>query len=229
MTTVADLDRSLQVFEERLRRQKRVALLLTAVPTVLALLLIAFSIGMEERARARAAQYRRESDEAAAALRTTEAELAARRKELAEVRARARETGAALDRTRLAADSLTRATRSLALKLFYRGDYSGAIAAYDNALSVDHNNAYLLNLKGYAQFRAKQYDDARATLIKAAASDPDYAWAYFDRARVECAAGDFVAANAALQKTLEISPSMTAVIRNDGELQRLCRPILKSR
>jgi tetratricopeptide (TPR) repeat protein len=227
MTTVADLDRSLQTFEAHLRRQKRLAFVLTAVPTLLALLLIGLSIWMEEHARVRAARFQREADQSASVLRATETELVLRRKELQDVEAKARATGAALDRTRLAADSLSRASRSLALKLFYRGDYNGAIAAYDSALSKDPDNAYLLNLKGYAQFRAKRYEEARATLTEAAAKDPGYAWAYFDRARVECAAGDFSAARVALQKTVEVSPPMASVIQSDGELQRLCRPILK--
>jgi tetratricopeptide (TPR) repeat protein len=57
------------------------------------------------------------------------------------------------------------------------GNYSKAINSYDSALQATPDDPYLLDLKGYSQFKADDFQGAISTLKKAVAADPSFAWA----------------------------------------------------
>jgi tetratricopeptide (TPR) repeat protein len=113
------------------------------------------------------------------------------------------------------------------INLFHQGLYGEAIKAYDKAITLDSLNAYILNLKGYSLFRAKRYNEAIEVLHRAVEVQPDYAWGYFDLARANCANGNYVEALKAIRKAFEIRPDMKSIIKNDGEFNTLCKPIIK--
>jgi tetratricopeptide (TPR) repeat protein len=161
----------------------------------------------------------------------------------------------AAERTRLAAirdtaladlhtvrDSLTTAKSELsntrcalgnsraAINAFHSNNYEDAIALYDQALTCDPANAYLLNLRAYAQFKAGRLTAAIESQQRSVAADSSYAWGYFDLARFLCAAGASQGARArdAIQRALRLQPGLARTMRSDGEFTRLCRSELST-
>lgn len=112
------------------------------------------------------------------------------------------------------------------INLYHQGQYERAVAAYNQALSLDPQNAYILNLKGYSLFNAKRLNEAVEVLRSAVEVQPDYAWGYFDLARASCANGNFDEASNAIRKALELRPSLVGIMKGDGEFTRLCKPLL---
>ena len=112
------------------------------------------------------------------------------------------------------------------INAYHQGAYSTAVRAYDAALRLDPENAYVLNLKGYSLFKLRQFDEAIAALKAAVDVQPDYAWGYFDLARAYCARKDFDLAKEARSRALALRPGLAGVMSGDGEFTRLCRPIL---
>lgn len=112
------------------------------------------------------------------------------------------------------------------INLYHQGRYKSAVVAYNVALSLDSLNAYILNLKGYSLFKAKQFDEAVEVLNKAVEVKPDYAWGYFDLARVNCANQNFDGASKAIRKAIELRPDLVYTMKNDQEFTNLCRPLL---
>jgi tetratricopeptide (TPR) repeat protein len=113
------------------------------------------------------------------------------------------------------------------IRAYHKGKYDDAIQKYDKALSQDPNNAYIWNLKGYALFKARRYNESLGALRKAVDMDPGYAWGYFDIARVNCAISNFDEASNAIQKALQLRPSLKDTMKRDNEFTRLCRSIFK--
>jgi tetratricopeptide (TPR) repeat protein len=125
------------------------------------------------------------------------------------------------------------ATRPLeaAIKAFHAGHYAAAIAAYDEALKFDPNNAYMNNLKSFSQFSAHDYQGAVTTMSRALLLDPAYDWGYFDLARYQCAAGSPDAALDTLTSARSargriISTYATYFLKQDGQLRSKCAAIL---
>lgn len=112
-----------------------------------------------------------------------------------------------------------------AINAFHAGNYAEAVNYYDRALALDPENAYILNLKGYALFKLKRFPDAVQALNASAKADPQYAWAYFDLARVQCAAGSLSDAQSAIKKALQLQPELKQTMAGDGEFTRVCRPL----
>ena len=56
--------------------------------------------------------------------------------------------------------------------------------------------------------------------------DPEYAWGYFDLARVLCAKGDFPRAADAIRQALVVDSQLRVAMRGDGEFTKLCKPVL---
>jgi tetratricopeptide (TPR) repeat protein len=65
-----------------------------------------------------------------------------------------------------------------------QGRFDKEFAAYNMALEHDADNAWILNRRGLAHFRAGDFDAALGDLTKAIAKSPDYAEAYRNRATV---------------------------------------------
>lgn len=115
------------------------------------------------------------------------------------------------------------------INLFHAGDYSGAVSSYDRALATNPGNAYILDLKGYALFRKRDLEAAITALRDAVRADPGYGYAYFDLARVYCAAGRLQDASEAAIRALERRPDLRPYMQGgDGEFARLCHAILPS-
>jgi Flp pilus assembly protein TadD len=112
-----------------------------------------------------------------------------------------------------------------AINAFHAGNYEEALNYYDRALTLDPQNAYILNLKGYVLFKMKRFSDAAQALNASIKVDPQYAWAYFDLARVQCAAGKLSEARSAIEKALSLRPELKETMANDGEFSRVCRPL----
>jgi tetratricopeptide (TPR) repeat protein len=112
------------------------------------------------------------------------------------------------------------------INYYHAGRYHQAIKAYDQALELDPENAYIANLKGYSLFKVKQYEDAIDAMKLSVEIDPTYAWGYFDLARVLCAKTDFSSAKQAIREALERQQDLRETMLSDGEFTRLCRPIL---
>ncbi|MBD2755163.1 tetratricopeptide repeat protein [Spirosoma validum] len=108
------------------------------------------------------------------------------------------------------------------INAYRRGQYVEAITLYDQFLANNPNNAYVLNLKGYSQFKLRQYDQAVTTLLSATKADPNYAWAYFDLARVYCAMGRSSEANQAREQAIGLRSDMQTIMQNDKEFMDLC-------
>ena len=109
---------------------------------------------------------------------------------------------------------------------YHMGKYETAIVSYDYALKLDSLNAYILDLKGYSLFKLKRFDEAAAILARAVRIQPDYAWGYFDLARIYCAMGSMDLATNAIKAALELQPELAETMRKDGEFTHLCKPLL---
>jgi len=114
------------------------------------------------------------------------------------------------------------------INLYHQRLYSEAVEAYGKALSLDPQNPYILNLRGYSLFKANQLDEAISSLKRAVELDPTYAWGFFDLARVLCAKREYSLAQEAASQAASLRPVLKEVMQSDGEFTRLCKPIVNS-
>lgn len=115
---------------------------------------------------------------------------------------------------------------STGINFYHTGNYTSAISSYDQALALDSLNAYILNLKGYSLFKAKQLAQAERALRRSVEVSPSFAWGYFDLARVLCAEGKFADASSATKTALSLRPDLAETMRGDKEFSKLCQAIL---
>lgn len=210
-TSQREFENALDTLDKQLARRKRWALVLIVVPAILATALVITSLQIVRETTARTQLLEKRAAGAATSARVAQAELARVQDEVT--------------RAETALNTTRQAAANLGIVLFHQGNYQAAIRAYDSALSVDPGNAYLLNLKGYAYFKLKEYASSIATLQLAAKTAPSYGHSYFDLARAQCAANDFV--NARTTAKQAIDHGMKDEMAADGEFIRLCRPLLK--
>jgi hypothetical protein len=126
-----------------------------------------------------------------------------------------------------------------AIRAFHQRDYETAVALYDQVLLAQPDNFYVLNLKGYSLFKRKLVGQAIDVQKESVRVNPDYAWGYFDLARFQCAAKQLDEARESIKKALDTAEDeskeggggghlwMSKLMENDGEFQRLCRPVLR--
>jgi tetratricopeptide (TPR) repeat protein len=212
ITSAAELESLLDAAELQLHRRKRWSMILVAVSTLLAIVLVTTSVRMVRNATRRTEQLERQASLAIAKETTATQELATVERQVSSAKA-------ALESTR-------RAAENLGITLFHQRKYPAAIRAYDSALAVDPGNVYLVNLKGYAYFKMHDYAKAAETLEAAVQQDPSFAHAYVDLARVRCAAGNFDAARDAARTAIHLSRQEYVEMAADGEFIRLCHPIV---
>ena len=119
------------------------------------------------------------------------------------------------------------ATR-IAINAFHEKRYEDAVKMYEAALQIDPDNAYILNLQAYSTFKIGDINDAIEIEQRSVATDPEYAWGYFDLARFLCAArpSRYEEANAAIVTALHLRPDLISFMRRDGEFKRHCSKIL---
>jgi tetratricopeptide (TPR) repeat protein len=114
------------------------------------------------------------------------------------------------------------------INAFHAGDYAAAIASYDEALALDPDNAYVLDLKSYSQFRAGDNDGAISSISTALSVDPNYLYGYSELARYACAAGRFDQAADTYKRAKTEHPGVSdlfaGLLRDDGQFARLCAP-----
>jgi len=213
IVTATELHGLLDAADSQLARRKRWAILLTIVPAAFAIALIAVSRYQVHISAMRATEFERRAAAASAREIKLRGSLQALNTQIANAQA-------ALDKTR-------RAAQNLGIVLFHQGNYGAAIRAYDSALQADPENVYLINLKGYAYFKLHDFSRATATQELAINKSPEFAHAYFDLARTQCANGDFTRARQTAETALEkFGAGMHSEMAADGEFIRLCKPIL---
>ena len=118
---------------------------------------------------------------------------------------------------------------SQALQEYHNRRYAGAIALYDEALKLDPENAYVLDLKSYSQFRGGDVAGAIESVQAALRFQPDYIYGYTEWSRYACAAGRFeeaVRASAtARARSSEAEQRYRDLLERDGQFARLCAPV----
>jgi tetratricopeptide (TPR) repeat protein len=164
---------------ERMRREdarlRRRTLLLTLVPIAVGIAVVAAAyFGVSD-----ANQRVDEADERVEALRLEETalyeELARLDRELANREALFREVERRLPESDRAQTALIEEGQLLTQK----GDFGGASVAYGQAIEVNPDSALAHKGMGYAQFRAREYERAAASLETAISLDPGLAEAYY--------------------------------------------------
>jgi len=115
------------------------------------------------------------------------------------------------------------------INYYHSGGYAAAIASYDEALALEPQNAYVLDLKSYSQFRASDMDGAIASISTALSVDPGYIYGYSELARYACAAGRFDLAvetyTRAQAQHAGATELFASLLRDDGQFVRLCAPV----
>jgi tetratricopeptide (TPR) repeat protein len=114
----------------------------------------------------------------------------------------------------------------LALEQYHNGRYAAAISYYDQALALDPENAYVLDLKSYSQFRHGDRKGAMESIEAALRMQPDYVYGYSEWSRYACAAGRFDEAVRAFDAARAQSPAADELygklLREDGQFATLC-------
>jgi tetratricopeptide (TPR) repeat protein len=118
----------------------------------------------------------------------------------------------------------------LALEQYHNGRYAAAIAHYDQALELDPENAYVLDLKSYSQFRHGDRKGAMESIEAALRIQPDYVYGYSEWSRYACAAGRHDEARRAFDAARSQSPAAAEglyrkLMREDGQFATLCAPL----
>ncbi|HVY89498.1 MAG TPA: hypothetical protein VG942_11555 [Hyphomonadaceae bacterium] len=128
---------------------------------------------------------------------------------------------ATLANARQSADFVSRA-----ITQYHNRNYTDAVRIYDQALALDGENSYILDLKSYSQYRASDVTGAIDTVRTALKFRPDYIYGYSELARYACAAKDFESARQALDDAKSHDPGagdlFSSLMAQDGEFHRLC-------
>jgi tetratricopeptide (TPR) repeat protein len=213
-TVEENLESLLHRAEERERRARKRAIIYSLIPIALALLLILFTSWRIKQAQRNVAVLNKEAERYSAEA----VELQGR---LEEMEKSLRNVTKQLHSSREAVAFVTDG-----INLYHGRRYDEAVMAYNRALNLDPQNAYVLNLKRYSLFKARRFNESIETLRKAVEVGPDYAWGYFDLARVSCAVGKLEEASNAIKKAIELRPEIREIMKGDGEFTQLCRPLL---
>jgi tetratricopeptide (TPR) repeat protein len=99
---------------------------------------------------------------------------------------------------------------------YKRQDYRGEIADYDQALSIDPDNAAAYHNRGVAREKLRDFQGAIADYDQALRINPNSAAAYFNRGNARSALGDYQGAIADYDQALRINPNFTLAYNNRG-------------
>lgn len=100
--------------------------------------------------------------------------------------------------------------------LFQRGDYAGAVAAYDEALRLDASNIEALNARGLAKLEQDEIFAAIADFDAAIAVDANFKWAYYNRGFVYLDLGDFSEAERDFSEAIRIDSRFVSAFIGRG-------------
>jgi Flp pilus assembly protein TadD len=106
------------------------------------------------------------------------------------------------------------------------GDFTEALALYDQALTLDPQDLRALEFKGYALYRMQNFVEAEEVLQKAYALDPQQMGVVVNLLKVYCASERTQAAQDFFAQHQEFFLSRQETLKNDGELRRVCAQAL---
>lgn len=101
-------------------------------------------------------------------------------------------------------------------KLFAAKNYSGAIAAYDEALTLNPNSAAAYDRRGNARVGLKDFDRAMADFDAALKIDPHFALAYNDRGAAYLKHDEPSKAIDDLSKAIKLAPTLSTAYSTRG-------------
>lgn len=112
--------------------------------------------------------------------------------------------------------------------LFHAHEYEQAVAMYDKALADNPDDAYGWGLKGYALFKAGRIQESIDANKRAVQLDPGDPLDYIDLAKSYCVAKQFNDAQRVLvnEPPPETAQDVLRYVTSDGEIRRVCKPIL---
>ena len=99
-----------------------------------------------------------------------------------------------------------------------RGDYDGAISAFNQALRIDPNFAPAYYNRGFAQVARKDTAAAMSDFNHVIQIDPSYSDAYFQRGCLEGQAANFDAAKSDFKETIKLNPTNAMACYNLGHV-----------
>jgi cytochrome c-type biogenesis protein CcmH/NrfG len=197
---------ALEALSAREKQSFRRSALIFSIITILAVAILAYT----------AVRVRRAVRE----VQNAQVEAQHARTELETLRGEQRQLRMQLQRAREATQYVTEG-----INYYHQGRYGAAVNSYDQALKLDPENPYVLNLKGYSLFKQRDLKPAIAALRHSVSVEPEYAWGYFDLARAQCAAGEFQEARKSVSTAISLRPELKSVMRSDGEFTHLCKSI----
>jgi len=101
-----------------------------------------------------------------------------------------------------------------------KGDYQGAVAAYNQAIALNPNLAGAYNNRGLARFYLGDKHGAVADFNEALRINPNLAEAYYNRGVVRSGLGDKQGAVADYNEALRINPNLALAYYNRGNARR---------
>ena len=99
-----------------------------------------------------------------------------------------------------------------------KGDLDGALAAFNQAISIDPKYAPAYYNRGFAFSLKAKPDDAISNYDQAIQLDPTYKAAYYQRGSLKGQKGDFDAALADFGKVVELDPKYAPAYYNEGHV-----------
>lgn len=103
-----------------------------------------------------------------------------------------------------------------AMKLYYAGNYEGAIKLYDEALKLNPNNAQALNGRGFVYNGLNRYEQAIQNFDKAVELKPNDAYAYTGRGFAYSNLKQYERAIQDYSKAIELNPNDALAYNNRG-------------
>ncbi len=91
--------------------------------------------------------------------------------------------------------------------LYRKGDYKGALEVLEFAETIEKNNPELLSLKSICYGSLGNFNESKNEATRAIKADPNYPFAYYNRAKAEQYLEEYDLAKKDLQKYLEMQPN----------------------
>ena len=102
------------------------------------------------------------------------------------------------------------------LKLYYEGNFNGAIKLYSEALEINPNYFEAYTNRGNAYGKLRQYEPALQDFNKSIGINPNYEWAYCNRGVVYYDLGQFERAIEDYTQAIKINPNDELYYNNRG-------------